>query len=121
MLTVVQLVTRGTIVCYVWCRVTATERGIKEKLATSWCKLRQEPGFTIWEDFSHSGECFFKSFSVANKITATSFYRPQRSWGKVIFSEACIKNSVHIREQCMLGDTDNKRVVRILVECILVF
>ena len=23
-----------------------------------------------------------------------SFYRPQRSWGKVIFSEACVKNSV---------------------------
>ena len=24
-----------------------------------------------------------------------SFYRPQRSWGKVIFSEECVKNSVH--------------------------
>ena len=23
------------------------------------------------------------------------FYRPQRSWGKVIFSEACVKNSVN--------------------------
>ena len=23
------------------------------------------------------------------------FYRPQRSWGKVIFSEACVNNSVH--------------------------
>ena len=23
-----------------------------------------------------------------------NFYRPQRSWGKVIFSEACVKNSV---------------------------
>ena len=22
-------------------------------------------------------------------------YRPQRSWAKVIFSEACVKNSVH--------------------------
>ena len=72
------------------------------------------------------------------------------SWGKVIFSEACIKNSVHIGwvsrqklpppppgadtpqeqtppcpdqtplELCMLGDTGNKRVVRILLECILV-
>ena len=29
--------------------------------------------------------------------------------GKVIFSELCVKNSVHIQEQCMLG------------ECILVF
>ena len=24
-----------------------------------------------------------------------NIYRPQRSWGKVIFSEACVKNSVH--------------------------
>ena len=23
------------------------------------------------------------------------YYRPQRSWGKVIFSEACFNNSVH--------------------------
>ena len=23
------------------------------------------------------------------------FYRPQRSWGKVIYSVACVKNSVH--------------------------
>ena len=30
------------------------------------------------------------SFSVAG-----IFYHPQRSWGKVIFSEACVKNSVH--------------------------
>ena len=48
-------------------------------------------------------------------------YRPPRSWDKVIFSEACVKNSVHIREQCMLGDTGNKRAVRILLECILVY
>ena len=49
-----------------------------------------------------------------------TYYRPQRSWGKVIFSEACVKNSVHIWEQCMLGDTGSKRVVYILLECILV-
>ena len=49
-----------------------------------------------------------------------NLYRLQRSWGKVIFSEACVKNSVHIREQCMLGDTGNKRAVCILLECILV-
>ena len=24
-----------------------------------------------------------------------SFYRPQRSWAKVIFSQVCVKNSVH--------------------------
>ena len=28
-------------------------------------------------------------------INAVCNYRPQRSWGKVIFSEACVKNSVH--------------------------
>ena len=38
------------------------------------------------------------------------FYRPQRSWAKVIFSQACVKNSVHRRgggclPQCMLGYT----------------
>ena len=27
----------------------------------------------------------------------TSYYCLQRSWGKVIFSEACVKNSVHRR------------------------
>ena len=48
------------------------------------------------------------------------FYRQQRSWGKVIFSEACVKNSFHIREQCMLGDTGSKLAVRILLGCILV-
>ena len=57
----------------------------------------------------------------------------KRSWGKVKFSVACVKNSVHEGggylgryttppwqvhprqvhppEQCMLGDTGNKRVV----------
>ena len=33
----------------------------------------------------------------------TSFYRPQRIWGKVIFSEACVKNSVHRGGACMAG------------------
>ena len=29
------------------------------------------------------------------------FYRPQRSWAKVIFSQACVKNSVHRRGVCL--------------------
>ena len=70
-------------------------------------------------------------------------------WGKVIFSVACVKNSVHREggsasvhagippgtkhpqeqappgpgtpsEQCMLGDSVNKRAVCILLECNLV-
>ena len=69
-------------------------------------------------------------------------------WGKVIFSVACVKNSVHgggtwagtpparytppiqvhspgsyprtPQEQCMLEDTGNKWAVCILLECILV-
>ena len=36
-------------------------------------------------------------------------YRPQRSWAKVIFSQECVKNSVHrgggCLPQCMLGYT----------------
>ena len=28
-------------------------------------------------------------------ITYIRFYRPQRSWAKVIFSQVCVKNSVH--------------------------
>ena len=30
-------------------------------------------------------------------------YRPQRSWGKVIFSEACVNNSVHGGHAWLLG------------------
>ena len=38
-----------------------------------------------------------------------NIYRPQRSWAKVIFSQVCVKNSVHrgggCLSQCMLGYT----------------
>ena len=65
-------------------------------------------------------------------VIVINIYRPQRSWGKVIFSQVCVKNSVHMEggcppgsrhppEQCMLGDTGNRRAVRILLECILVY
>ena len=30
--------------------------------------------------------------SIDGKV---SYYHPQQSWGKVIFSETCVKNSVH--------------------------
>ena len=38
-------------------------------------------------------------------VRGVHFYRPQRSWGKVIFSQACVKNSVHrgLPEQTPLG------------------
>ena len=77
------------------------------------------------------------------------YYRPQRSWGKVIFSEACVKNSVHRGGACVAGgvrggracmagghvwhprspvpprqilrDAVNERAARILLKCILVF
>ena len=37
------------------------------------------------------------SVKVGNRYNSTTslFYHPQRSWGKVIFSEASVKNSVH--------------------------
>ena len=96
-------------------------------------------------------------------IHVTDHYRPQRSWGKVIFLHVSVilftrrfclsacsdtpprsrcpppgtdthpweqtppgadtcpeKTPPPLREQCMLGDTGNKRAVRILLECILV-
>ena len=34
---------------------------------------------------------------------ATDFYHPQRNWGKVIFSEACVKNSVQRGGGCDRG------------------
>ena len=61
------------------------------------------------------------------------YYRPQRGWGKVLFSVACVKNSVHGRRgvpgQVPRGQVHrpgrytpmvNERAVRILLECILV-
>ena len=38
---------------------------------------------------------FFKEFDVYMNDAFCTNYRPQRSWGKVIFSEACVNNSVH--------------------------
>ena len=52
----------------------------------------------------HQGSHFFgltkfhdisRFFKVNFQVFFHYFYRPQRSWGKVIFSEACVKNSVH--------------------------
>ena len=43
--------------------------------------------------------CFIVEQNACIYFTYSSFpfvcYRPQRSWGKVIFSEACVNNSVH--------------------------
>ena len=97
-----------------------------------------------------------KKFIFFVNLATQLNYCLQRSWGKVIFSEACVKNYVHggggwypsmpwavclsacwdtpgtgtppqgagtplPPEQCMLGDTANKRVVSIILECILVW
>ena len=44
------------------------------------------------------------STSLTSSSWALSNYRPQQSWGKVIFSEACVKNSVHRGQGvCMAG------------------
>ena len=37
----------------------------------------------------------FDSSGLKNQAEITNFYRPQRSWSKVIFSVVCVKNSVH--------------------------
>ena len=98
----------------------------------------------IWSN----GKTFYKTKYV---IKLSSYYRPQRSWGKVTFLHVSVilfsgglclsaccdtppTGSRHPPEQtppreqtpppeqwqCMLGDTGNKRVVRILLECILI-
>ena len=50
---------------------------------------------------------------ICEKVAITIYYRPQRSWAKVIFSQACVKNSVHrgggCLPQCMLGYTPPSR------------
>ena len=91
-----------------------------------------------------------KSWPFKMNVIVDKFLPPANEvWCKVIFSVACVKNSVHGRgntwagtpppgryipprqvppwagtppwEQCMLGDKGNKRAVRTLLECILVW
>ena len=84
-------------------------------------------------------ERYLSRNSILRPISITThFYRPQRSWGKVMFLHVSVilftggglpqgilgypppEQTPPLREQCMLGDTGNKRAVRILLECILV-
>ena len=66
------------------------------------------------------------AISLGNyRVIINAYYRPQRSSGKVMFSQACVKNSVHKGGGCLplpppraLWDSVNKWVVRILLECI---
>ena len=53
---------------------------------------------------------FFLKFVFSINCSKHNHYRPQRSWGKVIFSEACVKNSVCMAQEghawqgvCMVG------------------
>ena len=55
--------------------------------------------------YPYRTDCNYCTFSMLG-----SCYRPQRSWAKVIFSQAYVKNSVHgggrgCLPQCMLGYT----------------
>ena len=53
----------------------------------------------------YSGQCSFTErdadlakavkISLLFHLCISNYYHPLRSWGKVIFSEACVKNSVH--------------------------
>ena len=74
--------------------------------------------------FCPSRRCFVShivSFEETNKnlgITAFKsrsvprFYRPQRRWGKVIFSQACVKNSVHRGGVCPIACWDTHPLSR---------
>ena len=72
-------------------------------------------------------------------LVSKYIYRPQTKFAKVVFLHLSVSHSVHggwcippcngtdtpqedrhPPDQCMLGDTGNKRPVRILLECILV-
>ena len=45
----------------------------------------------IWLQYYPGYRLFHYNISMRSQY----FYRPQRSWAKVIFSQACVKNSVH--------------------------
>ena len=47
----------------------------------------------------------FQNLSIKTS-SPQDYYRPQRSWGKVIFSEACVKNSVHRGGVCPIACFD---------------
>ena len=56
----------------------------------------------------HTLLILYRSHCTCFKVNC--YYRQQRSWAKVIFSQACVKNSVHRGEggclpHCMLGYT----------------
>ena len=46
-------------------------------------------------DFFVNFVFLFSTFFITFHLSHLNYYRPQRSWGKVIFSETCVKNSVH--------------------------
>ena len=64
-------------------------------------------------DISQIFQFLFPSKGQGEAFTLLFYYRPQRSWAKVIFSQACVKNSVHggggCLPQCMLGYTPPPR------------
>ena len=92
-----------------------------------WCmnfkKFQDHVCYLCWRMVVIWCSCFLCStkYRWYHLVVNQVYYHPQRSWGKVIFSEVCVKNSVHLPEQRMLWDMGNKRVVCILLECILVF
>ena len=85
--------------------------------------------------------CYLRSehFFFNTHICPENFYRPQTKFAKVMFLHVCPQRGIIWAgtpqpplvgthpwadtpppEQCMLGDTGNKRAVRILLECVLV-
>ena len=64
----------------------------QEKLTRRESHFRKQPVFQkLFEVLSIN---IYQNLSCALELNLAN-YRPQRSWGKVIFSEACVKNSVH--------------------------
>ena len=91
------------------------------------CNIRCDTIYTIL--YFYTDVSTTQTYSVSDPSVIC--YLPQRSWGKVMFLHMsvilftgglpqCLLGYPPPREQFMLGDTHNKRAVRILLECILV-
>ena len=88
------------------CRSFSIQSSTCDRKTKGWTNRVNNTMVPIFPDWQNS-LTFPVSFSIFQY-----FYRPQRSWAKVIFSQACVKNSVHggggeggCLPQCMVGYT----------------
>ena len=73
-----------------------SRRTVRGTLHDSWCTLHLSPCFQVYMLFF----LLLVELPYWYDSVCCLYYRPQRSWDKVIFSEACVNNSVHRRGMC---------------------